>query len=155
MYFLSINLKIAKKKNLIFEFLGSKVEKKKFFLELWFLILWCWQLFFFNLCLDPPTPLIRAEDFHPCMLIYRQFLTEKVYFFWHSETMENYIQNFSLLSLPKICFPKTMQNHYQKFTLLFLPKNQCVKGGPSTKSGQKIFLQILVYFPHQKNRNIL
>ena len=32
------------------------------------------------------------------------FLGGKVYFFWHSETMENYIQNFRLFSLPKICF---------------------------------------------------
>ena len=56
----------------------------------------------------------------PYMLIYRQVLTEKVYFFWHSETMENYIQNFRLFSLPKICLPKTMWHHYQKSTLLFL-----------------------------------
>jgi hypothetical protein len=39
--FLSKNLKIAKKKKCNFQILGSKIEKKKFFLELWFLILWC------------------------------------------------------------------------------------------------------------------
>ena len=91
----------------------------------------------------PHTHQIRAEHFQTCMLIYMQFLKEKDYFFWHSETMENYIQNFRLFSLLKIRFSKIRENYYKKFTLLsyqkFASQKQC-----------EITTKNLSYFSYQK-----
>ena len=99
------------------------------------------QHFFFNLCLRPHQ--IRAEQFQTCMLIYRQCLRKEVYFFWHSETIENYIQNFRLFSPPKIRFSKIRENYYSKFSLLsyqkFASKKQC-----------EITTKNLRYFSYQK-----
>ena len=89
---------------------------------------------FFLMCVKrskEASPPIRAEHFQTCMLIYRQFLRKKIYFFWHSETMENYIQNFRLFSLPKICFSKTGNvKSLPKIYLTFLTKKSMYETGP-------------------------
>ena len=109
---------------------------------------------FFLICVKrskaPHSHQIRENHFQTIRFIYRQFLRKKVYFFfWHSETMEKYIQNFRLFSLPKTRFSKIRENYYKnsvksppKIYLTFLTKkSMCEFPPPPTKSGQNIFFK--------------
>ena len=79
---------------------------------------------FFLICVKrskggPPTKSGHKISKLACLFI-GSLWRKKSTFFWHSETMENYIQNFRLFSLPKIYL-----------TFFLTKKSMCAAGPPS------------------------
>ena len=108
--------------------------------------------FFFNLCLAPPQPPNQGRTFstlHVCLFI--GSFWRKNLLFWHSETMENYIQNFSLLSLPKFASPKQCKITTKNLPYFSYQKINVWKGGLHQIRAEN-FSSNFIYFPYQKSR---
>ena len=112
--------------------------------------------FFFQSVFRAPPPTKSGQNiFNLVYLFIGSLWGGKSTFFWHSEIMENYIQNFRLFSLPKICFQKQCKITTKNLPYFSYQKINVWKGGPPPNQGRVVSSNFSIFSLPKKSKYLI